>query len=126
MKKHSMYAIFLFAVVALSYGFLSREPGEVNDISVLVKYKSQPGKEMIAVTELKSLVGKVKQEPHYGNITIYSDPADPTNILLYEHWKNEEYYKGDHMKTSHLQTFINNSRNFLAGPPEITFWKVVE
>lgn len=69
MKKHSMYAIFLFAVVALSYGFLSRESEEVNDISVLVKYKSQPGKEMIAVTELKSLVGKVKQEPHYGNIT---------------------------------------------------------
>ena len=72
MKKQSMYAIFLFAVVALSYGFLSREPEEVNDISVLVKYKSQPGKEMIAVTELN------------GNITIYSDPADPTNILLYE------------------------------------------
>lgn len=28
------------------------------------------------------------------------------------------------MKTPHLQQFITNARNFLAGPPEISLWQI--
>jgi len=49
---------------------------------------------------------------------------DNSNILLYEIWANEDYYKGEHMKTPHLQQFMTDARSFLAGPPEITYWKI--
>lgn len=52
------------------------------------------------------------------------DPADMTNILLYEEWDSEAYYKGDHMGTPHLQKFMIDARGFIAGPPDISFWKL--
>ena len=57
-------------------------------------------------------------------ITIENKFLYTSNILLYEEWSDEVYYKGDHMNTTHLQKFIGDSRNFLAGPPEISFWKL--
>ena len=73
---------------------------------------------------LNALILEVKKEPNFSNIKMLVDQADKTNILLYEEWSDEAYYKGDHMNTKHLQKFINDSRNFLAGPPEISFWKL--
>ena len=95
---------------------------ENNNLTVLVKYKSQPEKQAEVLTALNALILEVKKEPHFVNIKMFVDPADKTNILLYEEWSDEVYYKGDHMNTTHLQKFIGDSRNFLAGPPEISFW----
>jgi quinol monooxygenase YgiN len=95
-----------------------------NNITVLVKYKTQPDKQQDALSALNALILEVKKEPHFINIKVLVDPADKTNILLYEEWSDEAYYKGEHMNTEHLQKFIGDSRNFLAGPPEITFWKL--
>jgi len=97
---------------------------ENNNLTVLVNYKSQPEKQVEALTALNALILEVKKEPHFVNIKMFVDPADKTNILLYEEWSDEVYYKGDHMNTTHLQKFIGDSRNFLAGPPEISFWKL--
>lgn len=95
-----------------------------NNITVLVKYKTQPDKQQDALSALNALILEVKKEPHFINIKVLVDPADKTNILLYEEWSDEAYYKGEHMNSAHLQKFIGDSRNFLAGPPEITFWKL--
>jgi len=97
---------------------------ENNNLTVLVKYKSQPEKQAEVLTALNALILEVKKEPHFVNIKMFVDSADKTNILLYEEWSDEVYYKGDHMNTTHLQKFIGDSRNFLAGPPEISFWKL--
>lgn len=95
-----------------------------NNITVLVKYKTQPDKQKDALSALNALILEVKKELHFVNIKLLVDPADKTNILLYEEWSDEAYYKGEHMNTEHLQKFIGDSRNFLAGPPEITFWEL--
>jgi quinol monooxygenase YgiN len=95
-----------------------------NELIVLVKYKTQPGKDSVALSAFKSLVEKVKKEPGYVSISIHVDPSDRSNILLYEKWSNETYFKGDHMNTPHLQKFMSDARTFLSGPPEITFWSV--
>ena len=95
-----------------------------NNLSVLVKYKSQPEKQEDALSALNALILEVKKEHNFVNIKMLVDPADKTNILLYEEWSDEAYYKGEHMNSTHLQKFIGDSRNFLAGPPEITFWKL--
>ena len=99
--------------------------GQANkNLIVLVKYKTQPGKDSLALVGLNNLIAKVKKEPYYVNILVHIDPVDKSNILLYEEWSNENYYKGEHLKTEHLQKFMVESRAFLAGPPEITFWNI--
>jgi quinol monooxygenase YgiN len=91
---------------------------------VLVKYKTQPSKSEEAIAGLTKLIDEVKKEPHFVKITMHVDPEDDSNILLYEEWSDESYYNGEHMKTLHLQKFIEDSRDFLAGPPEISQWKI--
>ena len=97
---------------------------ENNNLTVLVKYKTQPDKQDAALSSLNALILEVKKEPHFVNIKMLVDPADKTNILLYEEWSDASYYKGDHMNTAHLQKFMGEARSFLAGPPDITFWKL--
>lgn len=94
------------------------------NLIVLVKYKTQPSKSKEAIEGLTKLIDEVKKEPNYVKITIHVDPKDDSNILLYEEWSDENYYKGDHMKTMHLKSFMEDSRDFLAGPPEISQWNI--
>jgi len=94
------------------------------NLIVLVKYKTQLSKSKEAIAGLTKLINEVKKEPSFVKITIHIDPKDDSNILLYEKWSDENYYNGDHMKTVHLQSFMQDSRAFLAGPPEISQWKI--
>lgn len=124
MKKYSL--IISLTVLFTALAFISSFSQNNKNIIVLVKYKTQQGKDSVALSGLIHLVAKVKKEPHYVKIKIHIDPSDPSNILLYEEWSDEEYYKGAHLKTPHLQQFMMDSRSFLAGPPEITFWKIAK
>jgi len=121
MKKSTL--ILSLMIAAIFMGNNLRAQDEKNLI-VLVKYKVLPAKESQAVTALKDLIDQVKKEPNYVKIIIHVDPVDRTNVLLYEEWSNEEYYKGDHMQTSHLKKFISDSGALLTGPPEISFWRI--
>lgn len=123
MKTPLLILSLMFALIVLGVNLNAR--GEKNLI-VLVKYKTQPAKESQALTALNSLIEQVKKEPNYVKIVVHVDPSDRTNVLLYEEWSDEEYYKGEHMQTSHLQKFIEDSKDFLAGPPEISFWQIQE
>jgi quinol monooxygenase YgiN len=121
-----LLSFFLLTVFVSSYAQEESKTVESgkNNLTVLVKYKSQSEKQDDALSALNVLILEVKKEHNFVNIKILVDPADKTNILLYEEWSDEAYYKGDHMNTPHLKKFIGNSRTFLAGPPEITFWKL--
>ena len=119
--------IILFTVFILLGCDSSNKQSNNNDLKntiVLVKYKAQPDHGIEAVSELAKLIEKVKQEPHFIKIKLHIDPKDETNILLYEEWDDVDYYNSEHMNTDHLKEFIANSRNFLAGPPEISVWKM--
>ncbi|MEO6584611.1 MAG: putative quinol monooxygenase [Ferruginibacter sp.] len=131
MKKITLFLIFLF--VGTTFFFLSCNErtdiyndatNNTKDLVVLVKYKTQPAKESEALTALKNLIEKVKKEPNYSSIKMLVDPIDKSNILLYEQWSDETYYKGEHMNTPHLQHFMKEARLYLAGPPDISFWKM--
>src|SRR5688572_12900855 len=108
MKNNKLLFTLIVALTAICFTPAFAQNNE--NLIVLVKYKTQPGKDSLALSSLKSLIGKVKREPNYVNIIIHVDPKDKSNILLYEQWANEEYYKGDHMKTPHLQQFMNEAR----------------
>ena len=95
-----------------------------NNVVVIIKYKTQQNRSVDAITGLKALIEEVKKEDHFVSLRIHVDQNDNSNILLYEEWDDELYYKNQHMKTEHLQKFMADSQAFLAGPPNITFWKV--
>lgn len=117
--------LILTSLIFVGWGLKNKSDiDNPKEIIVLIKYKTQPTKENETVLALTKLIEKVKQEPHFVNIKLHVDPKDRTNILLYEKWNDELYYNSKHMETNHLQKFIGDSKNFLAGPPEISFWKV--
>ncbi len=93
---------------------------------VLVKYKALPGKSEEAIAGLTTLIEKVLEEPYFVSIRMHVDSKDRDSIFLYEEWKDESYYNGEHRKTPHLMEFIRNSREFLASPPEITQWETIK
>lgn len=128
LKPFISTAIFFVLTVFTSVAFAQTNSGtnnaESDDLYVLVKYKTTEQKFDEAVLALDALILEVKKEPHFVNIKMLIDPADRTNILLYEQWNSEAYYKGDHMGTPHLQKFMIDARSFIAGPPDISFWKL--
>src|SRR5688572_20974150 len=117
MKK--LIVRFLFLAILLPALTYSQETRNNNNVVVLVKYKTQPGKGDAATQALLKLLDKVRNEPNYVSIILHIDPADSSNILLYEEWAKEEYYRTEHMRTPHLVQFMNDAKTFLAGPPEI-------
>jgi quinol monooxygenase YgiN len=120
-----IYFVLLSAlIISCKEQNIMLENSDYNNLYVMVKYKPKPEKQNEALSELNSLILEVKKEPNFVNIKVLVDPEDKTNILLFEEWSDEAYYKGEHMKTPHLQKFIGDSRNFLAGPPDISFWKL--
>jgi quinol monooxygenase YgiN len=96
----------------------------IRNLIVLVKYKTQPSKSKEAFAGLTKLIEVVKKEPNFVTIKLHTDPKNDSNILLYEVWSDESYYNGNHMKTKHLRSFMEESTAFLAGPPEISQWKI--
>lgn len=121
-KKALPVLILFIAFLCLSWN--SESTFTLKNTIVLVKYKTQPNKSEEAINNLTMLIEQVKKEPHFVSIKLHVDPKDPTNILLYEEWSDAAYYENEHMKTAHLQQFIANARNFLAGPPEISLWQM--
>ena len=117
-----MKILYLFLFLSLGT-LLGCNSDSKENLIVMVKYKTQQNKNVDAIVALKSLINEVEKEEHFVGIKMYVDPNDNSNILLTEEWENETYFKNGHMKTEHLQKFMNESASFLAGPPEISYWK---
>lgn len=97
-----------------------------DSVVVLITWRAQPGLEDVAMRELAALISTVvASEPDCSGITMLQDAGDPTRILLHELWTSKDAYLGPHMHTPHLQSFVERSAQFIAGAPEITFWKTV-
>jgi quinol monooxygenase YgiN len=93
-------------------------------VVVLIHYRALAGQEEVAARELAALIEKVvASEPDCSGITMLRESADPTRILLHELWTTREAYLGPHMRTPHIQDFVRRAGEFMAGPPEISFWQ---
>ena len=98
----------------------------MNDIAVMVSYRVQPGhvpKALIAIASLVSTV--LDTEPACKGIEILQDASDQTRITLIERWPSQQEFLGPHMQQPHIQGFIREASAFLAGPPEISFWRLI-
>lgn len=93
-------------------------------IVVMVGYRAQPGCAETALRAIRALVDAVlRNEPACGGIRVLQDLDEPERITLLEQWPSREAFLGPHMQQPHIQTFIAGASGFLAGPPEITFWR---
>lgn len=94
-------------------------------VVVIISYASLPDQAERAVAEIAALIATVQRvEPDCGGIELLQDLDDPTRIMLVEQWPSRESYLGPHFQQPHIQAFIARAGEFLAGPPEIRFWRV--
>ena len=99
---------------------------ESNEVTVVITYTALPGMAEVARDALAALIGTVvEQEPACRGIQLFRGSDDPHRILLTEQWESEAAYSGPHLRTPHLLAFRERAPAFLAGPPEITYWKQV-
>ena len=98
----------------------------MSGIVVLVSYRSLPEHVDAAKRAIGTLIATVQSiEPECGGITMLQDAGDSTRLTLIEHWPSQEIFLGPHMQQPHIQSFIQSAGNFLAGPPDISFWHSV-
>jgi len=114
----------LTAALLMSYASTDRFEENSENTIVVLQFKAQPEKGEVAASELSKLFEKVKKEPHFVGIKLHIDPNDATNIMLYEEWEDGAYYQSEHMETDYMKAFMADSRAFLAGPPQISFWNL--
>ena len=99
----------------------------MSSVIVLVKYSAQPGKAETARRELSKLIETVQaNEVGCLGISLHQNRDEPEGLLLLERWKDRGTFEGPHMQTPYLQAFIGSARNFLAGPPEMSFWEPID
>lgn len=96
------------------------------DVTVMIRYIAQAGKAETAQRELEKLVKTVvAEEPACRGIWIHQNTSAPEQLLLIERWTDQAAYMGPHMQTPHIRDFMTRAPKFIAGPPEITFWRGV-
>lgn len=96
-------------------------------VLVLVQHRARSGMEETAKIRLAELIGTVlSEEPACLDIAMYQDIDDPTRIHLHERWSDKDSFQGPHMHTPHIRAFIRQADEFLAGPPDISFWHAVD
>lgn len=94
------------------------------DIHVIIRYRAQPGQAETALRELAALVAVVRREERdCTGIIIVQRDEDPCDFMLLETWTSREAYAGPHLETPHIQAFKARAGGFMAGAPEITYWR---
>lgn len=92
----------------------------------IVRYSAIADQVDTALQEIAALVATVRSaEPECSGITMIQNTSDPTQMTLMEHWPSEELFLGPHMQQPHIQAFIQAASAFLAGPPDISFWRPI-
>ena len=97
---------------------------EEQTVTVLIRTQFLADSIEAGKRDLHALANTVRKvEPDCLAIEMAQDLDDPTKITMIEKWTSREAYEGPQMQTAHMQSFIERSSQFFAGPPDITFCK---
>ena len=105
-------------VLLLSSSALAAPPPQ-GEVALLTYLKLKPGTEPAFMTELKKIVDPSRAEP--GNIAWFVQQAndDPTNVVFYTRWRNEEALR-IHLASPPLVDYIAKTAPFLEpGYPQL-------
>ena len=92
------------------------------EVTVLIYLQLLPECTEQGKTDLLELAQEVrKREPDCRAIEMAQDVDDPTKITMIEKWSSREAYKGPHMRSQHMQAFMEKSSGYFVGPPNISY-----
>jgi quinol monooxygenase YgiN len=95
---------------------------QAKPVTVLIRAQFLPDSVEQGRRDLLNLAQEVRKvEADCHAIEMAQDLDDPTRITMIEKWSSREAYEGPHMQTPHMQTFLEQSSQYFAGPPDITF-----
>jgi quinol monooxygenase YgiN len=95
---------------------------QAKTVTVLIRAKFPPDSVEEGRRDLLNLAQEVRKvEVDCHAIEIAQDLDDLTSVTMIEKWSSREAYEGPHMQTPHMQSFLEQSSQYFAGPPDITF-----
>lgn len=105
---------------------MTRLANEMNNpVSVLILFQAKPGMEEMVKQAMMTLIPPVLAEPNCISVSFHQDLEDATRFMLYENWADKDYYTGDHMRTPHLQVYLQRTDELLVEPPRIMFYQLL-
>lgn len=96
-----------------------------NQVTVIVRLKSKPGKEARVKQELHNLLAPTRAENGCLNYDMHQSPTDPSLFLFHENWTSEDDLKR-HFESPHIKRWIQLAEVLLAEPLELTLWHRVD
>ena len=91
-------------------------------VTVLIQMQLLPECIEQGKNDLLDLALEVRRaEPNCLAIELAQDVDDLTKITMIEKWSSREAYEGPHMRSRHMQAFIEKSARYFVGPPKISF-----
>jgi quinol monooxygenase YgiN len=95
---------------------------QASPVMVLIRTQLLPDSIEKGKRDLLDLAQEVRKvEPDCLAIELAQDLDEPTIVTMIEKWSSRDAYEGQHMQSSHMKSFIEQSSKYLAGPPEISF-----
>ncbi len=92
------------------------------EIIVLALVKIKEGIEESAKQKLMALVAPTRNEAGCISYDLHQNKDDKSRFMFYENWVSKEALD-EHLKTPHLQAFINEAESLLAEPLDVTIWE---
>jgi quinol monooxygenase YgiN len=93
-------------------------------LTVIAHIRAKPGHESRVRQVLQGLVFPTRAEAGCINYDLHQSQTDPALFVFYENWTSEAHLDA-HSKSPHIQSFRKVAGEILAGPVEITKWRVV-
>ena len=95
---------------------------QARTVTVLIRTQLLPDSIEQGKQDLLDLAREVRKvEADCLAIELAQDIDDPTKVTMIEKWSSRDAYEGPHMQSSHMQEFIQQSSQYFAGPPDISF-----
>ena len=91
-------------------------------VTVLVRTQLLPDSIEKGKQDLLDLAREVRKlEPDCLAIELAQDMDNPTSITMIEKWSSRDAYEGPHMQSPHMKSFVEQSSEYFAGPPDVSF-----
>lgn len=94
-----------------------------SDLIVIASAKAKPGKEAELEQALLDVAGPTRAQPGCVSFSVYHSIEDSTILIGLERWASNEAHE-QHLRGTHVQTFLSNIADILAEPPRILSYKV--
>ena len=92
-----------------------------------IKFNAVKGKDEKLVQSLRKVITKVRQnEPDTLMYDIHYNVDNPTEIFLYERYKDKRAWEVTHMSAPYIKELLAELPNYLEVDAEVTYYETIE